>query len=35
MSAEHPLQKQVAAYGEAWNRHDIEAIVAMQACARS
>ena len=31
MSDEHPLQEQIAAYGEAWNRHDIEAIVAMHA----
>lgn len=29
MSAEHPLEKVIAAYGEAWNRHDIEAILAM------
>jgi steroid delta-isomerase-like uncharacterized protein len=24
-----PLEKVIAAYGEAWNRHDIEAILAM------
>lgn len=29
MAAEHPLEKVIAAYGEAWNRHDVEAIVAM------
>ena len=29
MSAEHPLEKVIAAYGEAWNRHDVEAILAM------
>jgi steroid delta-isomerase-like uncharacterized protein len=27
--AGHPLEKVIAAYGEAWNRHDIEAILAM------
>jgi steroid delta-isomerase-like uncharacterized protein len=26
---EHPLEKIIAAYGEAWNRHDVEAILAM------
>ena len=25
----HPLEKIIAAYGDAWNRHDIEAILAM------
>lgn len=25
----HPLEKIIAAYGEAWNRHDVEAILAM------
>lgn len=25
----HPLEKVIAAYGEAWNRHDVEAILAM------
>jgi steroid delta-isomerase-like uncharacterized protein len=29
MSKEHPLEKVIAAYGEAWNRHDVEAILAM------
>jgi steroid delta-isomerase-like uncharacterized protein len=29
MTAPHPLEKAIAAYGEAWNRHDVEAIVAM------
>ena len=29
MSIEHPLQERIAAYGDAWNRHDIEAILAM------
>jgi steroid delta-isomerase-like uncharacterized protein len=29
MSDEHPLEKVIAAYGEAWNRHDIDAILAM------
>jgi steroid delta-isomerase-like uncharacterized protein len=29
MSKNHPLESVVAAYGEAWNRHDIEAILAM------
>lgn len=26
---EHPLEKVIAAYGDAWNRHDVEAILAM------
>jgi steroid delta-isomerase-like uncharacterized protein len=25
----HPLEQVIAAYGKAWNRHDIEAILAM------
>lgn len=29
MGAAHPLEKIIAAYGEAWNRHDVEAILAM------
>jgi steroid delta-isomerase-like uncharacterized protein len=29
MNNVHPLEKVIAAYGEAWNRHDIEAILAM------
>jgi steroid delta-isomerase-like uncharacterized protein len=29
MSDEHPLERVVAAYGDAWNRHDVEAILAM------
>ena len=29
MSKEHPLEKVIAAYGAAWNSHDIEAILAM------
>src|SRR5687767_7555889 len=29
MSNEHPLEKVIAAYGEAWNRHDVEGILAM------
>jgi steroid delta-isomerase-like uncharacterized protein len=29
MSKEHPLEKVIAAYGEAWNTHDIETILAM------
>jgi steroid delta-isomerase-like uncharacterized protein len=29
MSNEHPLEKVIAAYGEAWNNHNIEAILAM------
>jgi len=28
-SSGHPLEKIIAAYGDAWNRHDIEAILAM------
>lgn len=31
MNNVHPLEKVIAAYGEAWNRHDIEAILAMHA----
>ena len=27
--SKHPLEKVIAAYGEAWNRHDVEAILAM------
>lgn len=29
MNIEHPLEKVIAAYGEAWNSHNIEAILAM------
>jgi steroid delta-isomerase-like uncharacterized protein len=29
MSTEHPLERTIAAYGEAWNSHNIEAILAM------
>ena len=29
MSAAHPLESAIAAYGEAWNRHDVEAILAL------
>ena len=29
MSNEHPLEKVITAYGDAWNRHDVEAILAM------
>jgi steroid delta-isomerase-like uncharacterized protein len=29
MATEHPLEAIIAAYGEAWNRHDVEAILAM------
>jgi steroid delta-isomerase-like uncharacterized protein len=29
MDTEHPLEKVIAAYGEAWNSHNIEAILAM------
>lgn len=29
MDAKHPLEKVIAAYGEAWNGHDIEAILAL------
>ena len=29
MGHEHPLETVIAAYGEAWNRHDVEAILAM------
>lgn len=29
MNCEHPLQSVIAAYGAAWNRHDVEAILAM------
>jgi steroid delta-isomerase-like uncharacterized protein len=31
MSNEHPLEAVIAAYGNAWNSHDIEAILAMHA----
>ena len=30
-STEHPLEKVIAAYGAAWNSHDVEAILAMHA----
>lgn len=29
MSKDHPLEKVIAAYGEAWNSHNIQAILAM------
>ena len=29
MCTEHPLENIIAAYGDAWNSHDIEAILAM------
>jgi steroid delta-isomerase-like uncharacterized protein len=29
MTARHPLEDVIAAYGDAWNRHDVEAILAM------
>ena len=29
MSTEHPLEKVIAAYGAAWNSHNIESILAM------
>jgi steroid delta-isomerase-like uncharacterized protein len=29
MASEHPLEKTIAAYGNAWNDHDVEAILAM------
>jgi steroid delta-isomerase-like uncharacterized protein len=29
MDARHPLEKVIAAYGEAWNNHDVEAILAL------
>jgi steroid delta-isomerase-like uncharacterized protein len=29
MSTEHPLEKVIDAYGEAWNSHNVEAILAM------
>jgi steroid delta-isomerase-like uncharacterized protein len=29
VSTEHPLEKTIAAYGDAWNSHDIEAILAL------
>lgn len=29
MGIEHPLERVIAAYGDAWNRHDVEAILAM------
>jgi len=29
MPSEHPLEKAIAAYGKAWNEHDVEAILAM------
>lgn len=31
MPEQHPLEKVVAAYGEAWNNHDIAAILALHA----
>lgn len=30
-SSGHPLEKTIAAYGDAWNRHDIDAILALHA----
>jgi steroid delta-isomerase-like uncharacterized protein len=29
MDTEHPLERVIAAYGEAWNGHNVEAILAM------
>lgn len=29
MDRPHPLEEVIAAYGDAWNRHDVEAILAM------
>jgi steroid delta-isomerase-like uncharacterized protein len=29
MTARHPLEDVIAAYGDAWNGHDVEAILAM------
>lgn len=29
MPTEHPLEKVIAAYGQAWNDHDVDAILAM------
>jgi steroid delta-isomerase-like uncharacterized protein len=29
MPSEHPLEKVIAAYGKAWNEHDVEAILAL------
>lgn len=29
MPSEHPLEKVIAAYGDAWNSHDVEAILAL------
>jgi steroid delta-isomerase-like uncharacterized protein len=29
MTTEHPLERIIAAYGEAWNSHDVESILAM------
>jgi steroid delta-isomerase-like uncharacterized protein len=29
MSIEHPLERVISAYGEAWNSHDVEAILRM------
>jgi steroid delta-isomerase-like uncharacterized protein len=29
MGTEHPLEKVIAAYGDAWNGHDVEAILAL------
>lgn len=31
MSEPHPLEKVIAAYGEAWNDHDVAAILALHA----
>lgn len=31
MPAPHPLEKVIAAYGEAWNNHDVAAILALHA----
>ena len=31
MPAPHPLEKVIAAYGEAWNSHDVAAILALHA----
>jgi steroid delta-isomerase-like uncharacterized protein len=29
MGVAHPLEQVISAYGEAWNRHDVDAILAM------
>jgi ketosteroid isomerase-like protein len=31
MAEQHPLKQVIAAYGEAWNNHDVEAILASHA----